>query len=515
MQSRKPSPLVILGMDVGDPHAIQTWVRQGYLPTVASVMEKGCWARIGGPEMFTEQGLWFSMFNGVPRARHGYYYFRQLKPGTYDLELFSGSSTKEKPFWGYLGASKIKVAQIDVPDACPAPGIPGWQLLDWAIHPINPVGPPTTIPPELIEEVKEIFGPQSIIDSDLAATYRDDTRVFKRMMERIEKKGDLCLKLLERHPVDVFVTVFAETHTGSHQFWKYRPEAPAIEGLPKENELTNAVRDIYQAVDRQLGRIIERMPRDANIFITSASGMEDHYPAIGIIESFCRRLGYQGTPEAKPKASFNPMDIARRILPEPLRIAISRHLPRATQERLISENFRNGTDWSRTSAFAIPSHYNSFLRLNQLGREPRGTVQEGPQREDVLKRLEDDLWRLIDPVSNDSPVKKVFRTAEHLGCDHIHPALPDMVVQWKPCQYFRAKLHHPKAELSQPIPGFFRDSEHSDEGFVAAAGPGISGRGDLGEIGLLQMAPTFLAALHEPIPEQMACGPVSALTRPL
>src|ERR1051326_8911189 len=103
--SDKAPPLVLLGLDVGDPDEIERWARQGYLPTSASIMNKGCWARIAGPEMLSEQGLWFALFNGVSRAKHGYYYFRQLKPGTYDLEKFNGLNTGAKPFWSHLTKS--------------------------------------------------------------------------------------------------------------------------------------------------------------------------------------------------------------------------------------------------------------------------------------------------------------------------------------------------------------------------------------------------------------------------
>jgi hypothetical protein len=47
----KHSPLVILGIDAGDPVFIQRWGQEGYLPTIASILERGCWARTGGPEL--------------------------------------------------------------------------------------------------------------------------------------------------------------------------------------------------------------------------------------------------------------------------------------------------------------------------------------------------------------------------------------------------------------------------------------------------------------------------------
>jgi predicted AlkP superfamily phosphohydrolase/phosphomutase len=499
----KRTPLVILGLDVGDPYDIQKWASQGYLPTIAGIMAKGSWGRIAGPEMCSEQGLWFAMFNGVSRGKHGYYYFRQLTPGTYNLEEFTGLSTQEKPFWAHLADSKVKVAQLDVPDACPVPRLPGWQLLDWAIHNIHEPFPPETVPAEVMAEVREIFGPRMIINESLNSDFATSVQIFRNLMRRIDKKTDLCLKMLDRHPVDLFVTVFAETHTGTHQLWKYRPESPRIKGLPEEHELTHAIRDLYQAVDRAMGRILAQLPPDANVFILSSSGMEDHYPAIGIIESFCRRLGYQATPEPSKSLPLTPLAIARRFMPENLRIAISRHLPRQMQERMVASLFRDGTDWSRTKAFHIPAHYNSFLRVNLKGREPQGIVADGAEHADVVKRMEDDLNLLIDPVTNQAAVRDVFHTADYEPCGHLHPALPELVVKWKPCQHFLSRLHHPKAELTQPIPGFYRDSEHSEVAFLAAAGPDISVRGNIGDVDLLDLAPTFLAALGQSKTERM------------
>lgn len=82
----KTSPLVILGFDVGDLDSIRRWAEEGYLPTIASIMKRGCWGRTTGPELVCSYSIWASMFSGVSRSQYGSYYFRQLKPGTYDLQ---------------------------------------------------------------------------------------------------------------------------------------------------------------------------------------------------------------------------------------------------------------------------------------------------------------------------------------------------------------------------------------------------------------------------------------------
>jgi predicted AlkP superfamily phosphohydrolase/phosphomutase len=503
-------PLVILGLDVGDPDAIQRWVREGYLPAIASIMERGCWGRTAGIELVSEQGIWFTMFNGISRGRHGYYFIRQLKPGSYELELFQGRDTTVLPFWARFRGRDTRVAVIDVPDSYLLPGLSGIQLPNWAIHYIHPPYPACAEPPGLLKEVSQVFGPRMQVDNILRSNVDQDRRIYRRLLKRVEKKGVLCRHLLAQDRFDLIAIVFAETHTGTHQLWKYRPEghnSPAA----RYTDLTHAIRDLYQAVDRELDRLLSQLPDEVNVFVMSATGMEDHYPSTGLSESFCRRLGYQAAPRRSGRSSVDPLTVMRRLLPEAWRIALSRHLPRMTQERLLARQFRHGTDWEKTTAFAVPSLYTSFLRVNLRGREPRGTIEPGREYEALLHELEEELKRLIDPVDGEPAVRKVTRAAE-FGTSPPW-SLPDLFVQWKPKPYFMPRLLHPRTELTQPVPGFFRDSEHSNTGFLAAAGPSIRGRGDIGEVSLLDIAPTLLAVMEESVPGDLTGKVIPAVIR--
>ncbi|HVF29308.1 MAG TPA: hypothetical protein VM943_13760, partial [Pyrinomonadaceae bacterium] len=99
-------------------------------------------------------------------------------------------------------------------------------------------------------------------------------------------------------------------------------------------------------------------------------------------------------------------------------------------------------------------------------------------------------------------VREVTRTKNVFGEKSLR-SLPDLFVAWEPCDYFRESVVHPRMELTQKEPEFFRDSDHTQNGFVVAAGPGIHARGALPDISLLDLAPTFLALLGEPRPPEM------------
>lgn len=498
------SPLVILGFDAGDPRLLRRWAAEGHLPTLASIMERGCWAQTSSPELMLEHGAWVSIFSGISRARHGFYYFRQLNPGSYDLQLTYGAALNALPFWNSWRNGSKRAVVVDIPEVALSPEVPGLQIANWAIHRgyvSNALAhQPSSEPLDLLGEVTRKLGrPVQIVEApDADAT--QNRRMHRDLLARVARKGVLCRHLLEREKPDLVVSCFGESHTAGHQFWRYCPEASA-QASTVGHEFALAIRDVYQAIDRQMGLLLAQLPASSNIFVLSSIGLTDHYPTGELMHAFCRELGYQARPEPS-QFSLQPMALARRMLPEGWRIAMSRHLSRENRERLFAQQFRGSASWEKTTAFAIPSIYTGFLRVNLRGREPEGIVEPGAHYNAVLQRLENDLSQLIDPQTGEGAIEKVVRTRELYGCEHPE-VLPDLIVHWKSCTHFVDRVVHPKAELTQKKPEFFRDSEHTDRGFFAAAGPAIVGRGQIADVEVLDLAPTFLAMLDEPKRKQM------------
>jgi len=480
-------PLVVLGLDVGDPRQLSTWIEQGYLPTIASIVGRGTTGRLAGPDMLCEHAVWTTVFSGRSLGDHGYYYYRRLKPGTYALETITGADIDAAPFWSRFRDGSRRCAIVDAPDVLPMAGVDGVQISDWAIH--NAPFPARVEPAEFEPAVRAAGGVATPIDEALESDVETDRRLYTALMDRLRRKGAVCRAVLDRGPFDLTVIVFSDCHTASHQFWKYRPEAGGA-----DTDLRHATRSIYQAIDEEWGTLLSRLPQHANVCLIGSTGMLDMYPAGDLIAPFCRLLGYQATP-APSAPSLSPLSLARQVLPEWLRVAISKRFPRDVRERLLSDQFRGSTDWSRTTAFGVPSAYTGFVRVNLRGREPQGIVAPGAEYDALLDRLEADLMELRDPVTGDCPVAFIARTARLFG--GVPSALPDLLVEWTPSRHFRDRMTHPRGEIRQSKPEFFRDSDHSREGWIAAAGPGF-GTTPLGEIAPTALAPLFLSLMRAP-----------------
>jgi predicted AlkP superfamily phosphohydrolase/phosphomutase len=472
-------PLILIAIDGGDDRLIQNWVKAGYLPTIASLMEKGCWAKITGSEYVGEHGTSLSLISGISRANHGYYYFRQLTPKTYNLQPYNFANTQVLPFWSYLKDTNKKVAIIDAPDSVIVGNLLGIQVANWAIHKAAICHlTPQTNPPQLLEDVKNIFGSQiTVSEFDANASFATDLLMYNSFLERIAKKGKLCRKLCQQDNFDLISIGFYESHTAAHRFWRYRQEVNS-----NQNQLSQAIRDIYQAIDREISLLLEKLPSRANIVIYSAFGIEDSYHTTELIPDFCQKLGYhvlQSTPE---NISLNPLNLARRFIPQSWRKSLSNYFSLSLQERLLNDDFANNTDWQKTRAFTIPSLYTSFIRVNLQGREPQGIVQPGQEYYDLLNEIEANLQQLIDPITKKPAIKQIAKTIDWFNCD-IPDNLPDIFIEWQPAQYYMEKLLHPQTEINQSLSHYHRDSYHSLNGFIIAAGESIHQKGQLGDQG--------------------------------
>lgn len=505
---------MLLGFDAADPDLVERWAREGKLPSMARLMERGSWARTSGEELLFEHGIWSSIFSGVSTARHGFHFFWQPVPGSYALELKKGRDIGVAPFWARLTGTGRTVLVLDPPDTEPVRGLSGLQVSEWATHSHYPPLTLAAEPPSATREVRRLFGPREQIGETIGSSPQHDREMLERLVARASRKGGTVRALIGAASYDVVVAVFAESHTGGHQLWEYRRDAKG-DGPRPDHGLGDGLLRLYQAVDAEIGKIVDALPATANVFVVSSVGLLAQYPIEGLTEDFCRKLGYQ-TPAtlAPPEDSAaaparSPVAMLRRLIPESARNFVSRFLPLGVQARLLSEKFTAATDWSRTTAYTPPGYYTGCVRVNLQGREPQGIVAPGAEYDALLTRLEEDFHALTDPDTGERVIERTVRTRAVMG-ESLHPALPDLVVFWRAHDKPHLRVLHPRAELTQSPHPFHRGSHHITEGLLVAAGPAIEAAGRVDDVNPLALAPTLLSLLGVDVPETMTEAPLDS-----
>ncbi len=142
--------------------------------------------------------------------------------------------------------------------------------------------------------------------------------------------------------------------------------------------------------------------------------------------------------------------------------------------------------------------------VNLKGREPRGIVAPGQEYARVRDRLIERLLTLENPDSGATVVTAVHRSEDYFDGPYASLA-PDVVVCWRNGEYMasesRARGREVFVERWRDSMSWPTSGSHRAEGLFLAAGPGIRRGVALTGGGILDLAPTWLAALGIPAPE--------------
>lgn len=501
---------MLLGMDGADPDLLLRWSDDGSLPALRALRERGVTRRLESPPGCGDDGAWATAYTGAWPATHGRFYYRRMQPGTYELPSFGDGALLREPLWSPLSRAGRRVAVIDVPKSALPASLNGVYLGDWLVHGReHPV--PVACPAGFEAETIARFGaaPRSLChfsQPDLdAAGYLD---MLDRLDTSVRMKRDLCLSLLGREPWDLFFAVFKESHCAGHHGWhlhdaghpRHAPGIAALTGDP----LLHA----YRAIDGALAALIRGAAPDTTVMVFSVLGMGPNYGLAMLLPDILARLDPDRRLVAasmrglvKPAAGWLYRQAGGR----------ARALVRQTAAA-VGARYRTGQ-----SAFAIePSEHVSGIRLNLVGREPRGRIRPGAEADAYCRRLADDLLEIVDPESGERLIEDVVPVADVYSGAALD-TLPDLLVFWNLSRPFRAAASS-KIGVVTVEDSVRRTGAHVPGGILFAAGPGVPASGLLGPRPLVDLAPTVGALLGvplegcdgTPIPGMLAAG----ITRP-
>jgi predicted AlkP superfamily phosphohydrolase/phosphomutase len=165
-------------------------------------------------------------------------------------------------------------------------------------------------------------------------------------------------------------------------------------------------------------------------------------------------------------------------------------------------------DRSRRVCFQIPTNANcGGIRLNVVGREPRGLVQRGSEYDRLCARLAADLREIVNVETGEAIVEEILRT-DHIFSGERADALPDLIVRWNRKSPIRL-IRSPKIGTMSAEHREIRTGDHRNSGMFFARGPGVPPGQRTQTTKEIDFAPTFARLLGcdlphvdgKPIPE--------------
>jgi predicted AlkP superfamily phosphohydrolase/phosphomutase len=286
-----------------------------------------------------------------------------------------------------------------------------------------------------------------------------------------------------------------------HALWRFMDHNhPRHESSPYQH----AIRDAYQLVDNYIGQMLAELPDEANVLVMSDHGFGPLHNMVNL-NVFLMQTGLLKL-RRDPWTQLKAAAFRQGLTPAAVYRAVEK-IGLQNMATRVSKNTRNNVvgkflsfdsvDWSKTTAYSM-GHVGQIY-LNVAGREPHGIVTEADyeqKRQEVLDALSD----LKDKNGRPLITKIILREETYQGPyaqngPDIHLIIDDYNMIAFPLFATDNKI------ITQQIRG---DSGcHRREGIFIAYGNAVNQGGQQAETDILDLAPTILHLMGQPVPRRM------------
>ena len=499
----------MIGLDAADLLLVDRWIADGSLANLAELKRTGSHGRLETSARYLAGSPWPTFYTGRPPSHHGIYADFQWRHETMAYARPGADWLEARPFWRFLDADR-PVFVYDVPMILSCEPFPGTEISGWASH--DKLGPMASHPPELLDEMRREFGEWSISPEPYGPSRIGELLALRQeLLENTTRSSRLIRRMLDR-PWKLAIVVFGALHRGGHRLWDRSSVRGSVSTA--EGELFDrALRDLYMECDRAVGELAATAP-DALVIVFSLHGMGPNSSRADLFDDMLHAILHPGEPTPRNTG------LVRRfgeLLPLDTRRFLTARVPRRMQNRLISLWAAGGTDWTRTEGFPLRADLQGYVRINLEGRERDGVVPSGQPYFELCDRIAEGLLTFRDGTTGEPVVESVQRIDRTLPDGPALDRLPDLVVHWPdtPAGTHESVESSRFGIVRRATPGRIpngRSGNHRPEGFFIAAGgnvPRMTGSELRADI--LDLAPTVLSLLEEPVPAGFDGVPIPEL----
>lgn len=486
--------LLIIGFDGATFDLIRPWAETGYLPNLARLMENGVHGDLTSTLPPVTSPAWPTFMTGCNPGKHGVFDF--IQPHGANFTLVNATRIKQPTIWQRLSEAGYRVGVMNVPVTYPPQEIDGFMISGL----LSPSQGQISYPADLIDRYEREVGRYRVAP-DVQYKPGIEAEFIEDIYDLIRARGEWALKLMNREPCDVLMVHFLAMDMMKHALWRFMDHShPRYEPSPYEH----AIRDGYALVDAYIGRLLAELPKNTSVVVMSDHGFGPLKNMVNLNVFFMER----GLMKLKrdPWTQLKALAFRYGITPSKAYQWISR-LGLQNMVARVSKNTRNNiigkflsfdsVDWRRTVAYSM-GHIGQVY-LNVVDREPEGIVDPA-HYEQTLQRVIDELGELRDEGGRPILTQVIPGSTAYHG-PHAHKG-PDLHLVLDDYNMISCPLFATEGKvMTEQIRG---DSGcHRSEGIFIASGPNIKQKLRLSQANILDLAPTIMHMLGEPVPPVM------------
>jgi len=513
----KTRRLLIVGLDAATFDLICPWIAEGKLPNLAALMKNGAWGRLASILPPITPPAWTSFMTGKNPGKHGIFNFLEARPGTYELSYLNGAARRAKTIWRMLSDAGYTVGTMNIPFTYPPEHLNGFQISGMDTPSEKS---PFIYPPELHSELVNLLGRFQLDIRYLDYMSNDPRR--QRVLAEMEKLDhqwlSASLYLMEKHPADVMMFTFMSIDTVQHHFWQYMDHTHHLHNPAAVERFGDAVLRVYQRLDDAVGQMLKKRSSDTSVLVVSDHGGGPTSDRVVYLDRYLAQLGLlhyrKDERSALNKLTHKIVRGSYTLLHSSLssrqKSFLARTLPALRKRFESAFTSFNQIDWARTKAYCSEVLVSPpSISINLRGVKPRGIVDQS-EYEPLLKLISNKLKELKDPRTDEPVIKRILRRRQIFHGPYANEAA-DLILDWWETSHFSTSPSFPEDTLKPAVEIRERkpstESEwggtHRRDGILIAHGDSFKKGAEIRGARLIDMAPTILYLMGQPVPADM------------
>ncbi len=489
--------LLIIGFDGATFNLIRPWAKAGHLPNLAKLMETGVHGDLLSTLPPVTSPAWPTFMTGVNPGKHNVFDF--IQPSGANFTLVNATRIKQATIWQRLDKLGYRVGVMNVPVTYPPAKLENGFMISGILSPVNAQ---ISQPADLLKRHQDGLRPYRVAPH-IQYKPGNEEAFIADIYDLIKTRGEWAIKLLESEPLDVFMAHFIAMDIMKHALWRFMDHThPRYEPSPYEH----AIRDGYKLVDHYIGELMSRLPADAHTIVMSDHGFGPLHNMVNLNIYFLQT----GLMKLKPdivtqvkawafKKGITPSQAYQLLGKMGLQNIVTR-VSKNTRNSIVGKFLSfDSVDWDKTIAYSMGHVGQVYINVEDKSPFGKGAVSQADYAAarqkvmDTLMALQDKNGRSL--VTNIIPGDEAYHGPYAQKGPDLHVVLDEYNMIACPLFATDGKV------ISQQIRG---DSGcHRSEGIFLAHGPNIKQGEQLPIHNILDLAPTIMHLLGEPVPRIM------------
>jgi predicted AlkP superfamily phosphohydrolase/phosphomutase len=290
----RPPEVLIVGLDGFEWDVALPLLREGRLPHLQALMERGVAGELETMAPNKSPLLWTSIATGKPPLEHGILDFVKREEGKKAVH-YTSRDRKVKAFWNILGDHGVSSDTVGWWATWPAEEVDGLMVaptwtpgkgikFGWVSEGVSGQVWPASFEPLVAQAIADN---EARLEEFKAEVFGELIEGLPRRAERMWRESDwafrtdstnvsvLETRIASGEASEVLTVYMGGTDIVGHRFWaSYQPD---YFGLGPESDLVRAFAHVipsyYEYVDRTLGALVAAVGEDVNVLLISDHGM--------------------------------------------------------------------------------------------------------------------------------------------------------------------------------------------------------------------------------------------------